>query len=81
MNPIQDIIRNLQELATQLPEILQPFIIMLAGAVPFVEGEGAAVIGIVAGMNPVVAASPRPSATSSAWHSSCSSRRELARRS
>lgn len=45
-----------QELVGQVPEILQPLVIMLAGAVPFIEGEGSAVLGVVGGMNPVVAA-------------------------
>ena len=55
MNPIQELIINFQELAAQVPEFLRPFIVMLAGAVPFIEGEGASVIGIVGGLHPVVA--------------------------
>jgi uncharacterized membrane protein len=50
-----DIVARFQDLVAQVPEILQPFIIALAGAVPFVEGEGAATIGIIGGLNPVVA--------------------------
>src|SRR5690606_35428079 len=34
----------------------QPAIVALAGAVPFIEGEGAAAIGIIGGIHPVVAA-------------------------
>ncbi|MGO1613340.1 MAG: small multidrug efflux protein [Brevibacterium aurantiacum] len=44
-----------QGLASHVPELLQPFIIALAGAVPFVEGEVSAVIGVWAGLNPIVA--------------------------
>jgi hypothetical protein len=50
-----DLISRFQELAAQVPEILQPFIIALAGAVPFIEGEGAAAIGIIAGLHPAIA--------------------------
>lgn len=55
MNPIEQVISNFQELVAQVPEILQPFIVMLAAAIPFVEGEGAAIIGVAGGVNPVVA--------------------------
>ncbi|MGO1906706.1 MAG: small multidrug efflux protein [Brevibacterium aurantiacum] len=44
-----------QGLASHVPELVQPFIIALAGAVPFVEGEVSAVIGVWAGLNPIVA--------------------------
>ena len=50
-----DIVARFQDLVAQVPEFLQPFIVALAGAVPFVEGEGATVIGIIGGLNPVVA--------------------------
>jgi hypothetical protein len=50
-----DLISRFQELVAQVPEILQPFIVALAGAVPFIEGEGAAAIGIIGGLHPVVA--------------------------
>ena len=50
-----DIITRFQELVAQVPEILQPLIVALAGAVPFIEGEGAASIGILGGVHPVVA--------------------------
>lgn len=56
MNPIQDLIVNFQNLVAQVPEFLQPVILMLAGAVPFIEGEGGAIIGVVGGVNPIVAA-------------------------
>lgn len=54
MNPFEQFINLLRDLATSVPELLQPLIIALAGAVPFVEGELAAVIGVWAGVNPVV---------------------------
>jgi hypothetical protein len=50
-----DLITRFQELVAQMPEILQPLIVALAGAVPFIEGEGAATIGIVGGLHPAVA--------------------------
>lgn len=56
MNPVEELISNLQDLVAQVPEIVQPIIVMLAGAIPFVEGEGASVIGALGGINPVIAA-------------------------
>lgn len=56
MNPASELILGFQNLVAQLPELLQPLIVMLAGAVPFIEGEGAASIGIIGGIHPVVAA-------------------------
>lgn len=44
-----------QDMASHVPELLQPFIIAAAGAIPFVEGEVSSVIGVWAGMNPVLA--------------------------
>ncbi|MCC9175102.1 small multidrug efflux protein [Arthrobacter sp. zg-Y179] len=55
MNPIQELIINFQDLAAQVPEIIRPVIVMLAGAVPFIETEGASVIGILGGLHPIVA--------------------------
>ncbi|WAP52214.1 small multidrug efflux protein [Arthrobacter sp. ATA002] len=46
----------LQDAVNQMPELLQPLIVALAAAIPYIEGEGAAGIGILAGINPVVAA-------------------------
>jgi hypothetical protein len=46
----------LQNFIAQVPEILQPLIVALAGAIPYIEGEGAAAFGIIAGIQPVVAA-------------------------
>jgi len=56
MNPIERMVDSFQELVAQVPEFLQPVIVMLAAAIPFVEGEGGAVVGIVGGLHPVVAA-------------------------
>ena len=55
MNPIERTVENFQELVAQVPEILQPIIVMTAAAIPFVEGEGGAVVGVVGGLHPVVA--------------------------
>ncbi|MET0671948.1 MAG: small multidrug efflux protein [Microbacterium pygmaeum] len=45
-----------QSVVAQVPELVQPLIVALAGAVPFIEGEGAVAIGIIGGINPIVAA-------------------------
>ena len=46
----------LQSAIHQVPVFIQPLIVALAGAVPYIEGEGAAGLGILAGINPVLAA-------------------------
>ncbi len=51
-----NLIETFQNLVAQVPEFIQPVIVALAGAVPFIEGEGAVSIGIVGGMNPIVSA-------------------------
>ncbi|MGO3147370.1 MAG: small multidrug efflux protein [Leucobacter sp.] len=51
-----NLIETFQDLVAQVPELIQPLVVALAGAVPFIEGEGAASIGIIGGINPVVAA-------------------------
>ncbi|MFF2824457.1 small multidrug efflux protein [Arthrobacter koreensis] len=56
MNPTQELVHNFQELLGQVPEFMQPFILVLAAAVPFLEGEAGAMIGVVGGLNPVLAA-------------------------
>lgn len=56
MNPTQELVHNFQELLGQVPEFMQPFILVLAAAVPFLEGEAGAMIGVVGGLNPVPAA-------------------------
>ncbi|UOR00903.1 small multidrug efflux protein [Leucobacter allii] len=50
-----NLIDTFQDLVSRVPELVQPLIVALAGAVPFIEGEGAAVIGIVGGIHPVLA--------------------------
>lgn len=55
MNPIESLISTFQHLAAQVPEILQPFVVALAGTVPFIEGELSSMIGVWSGMNPIVA--------------------------
>ncbi len=49
------LIDTFQDLVAQVPDLVQPLIVAAAGAVPFIEGEGAAAIGIVGGIHPVVA--------------------------
>lgn len=46
----------LQDFINQVPEFLQPVMVALVAAIPYVEGEGAAAFGIIAGINPIVAA-------------------------
>lgn len=55
-NPISDLVLGFQGLVADVPDLVQPVIVALAGAVPFIEGEGAAAIGIIGGINPVIAA-------------------------
>ncbi|WP_235912433.1 small multidrug efflux protein [Ruania zhangjianzhongii] len=55
MNPIADLIQNFQELMAQVPEFLQPFIVLLGGMIPFIEGDAGGVIGVLGGINPFVA--------------------------
>lgn len=50
-----NLIESFQDLVARVPELVQPLIVALAGAVPFIEGEGAAAIGIIGGIHPVVA--------------------------
>ncbi|MBZ2196281.1 hypothetical protein [Occultella gossypii] len=38
MSPIEQLISNFQELVAQVPEVVQPFIIMLAGAWAILRG-------------------------------------------
>ncbi|RMI14441.1 small multidrug efflux protein [Cellulomonas triticagri] len=45
-----DLVPQFQEFVAGLPEWLQPAGVALAGAVPFVEGEGAAVVGVLGGI-------------------------------
>jgi len=50
-----NLIETFQDWVAQVPELVQPLIVALAGAIPFIEGEGAATIGIIGGIHPVVA--------------------------
>lgn len=50
------LVDTFQDLVAQVPDLVQPLIVAAAGAVPFIEGEGAAVIGIIGGIHPAVAA-------------------------
>ena len=54
-NPIAALTAGAKDLVAQVPEFVQPLIIVAAGAVPFVEGEVAAVIGVVGGLHPLAA--------------------------
>jgi hypothetical protein len=50
-----DVVTALQDFTLGLPPLLRWVGVLLAGAIPYVEAEGAAVLGILAGINPVVA--------------------------
>lgn len=50
-----NLIDAFQDLVSRIPELLQPLIVALAGAVPMIEGEGSVTIGIMGGLHPVVA--------------------------
>ena len=54
-NPIVDLIATFQAVVGQVPELARPVVVAAAAAVPFVEGEVAAVIGVFGGLHPVVA--------------------------
>ena len=51
-----NLIETFQNLVAQVPELVQPLIVALAGAIPFIEGEGAVSIGIIGGISPMIAA-------------------------
>jgi hypothetical protein len=55
-SPITEIVAGFQDLVGQVPDVVQRVILALAGAVPFIEGEGAAMIGVIGGVNPFLAA-------------------------
>lgn len=55
MDVVADLIRNLQDLIAQVPEVVQPLVVALAGMVPFIEGESAGPLGVIGGIHPVVA--------------------------
>ncbi|WP_382304023.1 small multidrug efflux protein [Herbiconiux sp. UC225_62] len=51
-----DVVTFIQNLMSQVPSFIQPLIVAVAAMIPFVEGELASVLGVWAGLNPVVAA-------------------------
>jgi len=51
-----NVIDVLQSLMSEVPLLVQPLIVAVAAAIPFVEGELASVMGVWAGLHPVVAA-------------------------
>lgn len=53
-----------------VPDLLQPILVAAAGTVPYIEGEGSAAFGVIAGLNPLVAGWRVSRATSPAWCSS-----------
>lgn len=48
--------QGLQDFVAQLPEFVQPLVVAGLGMIPYVEGEGSAALGILVGINPIVAA-------------------------
>lgn len=54
MTPTERLVSGFQELVAQVPELIQPFVVLLAGAIPFLEVEGASIIGVAGGMNPLL---------------------------
>lgn len=54
--PASGLLAGFQDLVATVPELVRPLIVALAGAVPFIEGEGAAAIGVIGGIHPVAAA-------------------------
>lgn len=55
MNPFEIFVQGLQGLMSQVPDLVQPIIVALAGAIPFIEGELGSTLGIWAGVHPLVA--------------------------
>jgi len=54
-SPLADLIAGFQDVVAQVPDVVQPLIVAAAGAIPFVEGEVATMIGVVGGLHPVAA--------------------------
>lgn len=50
-----DILQTMWELTASLPTALQWFGVMLAGAIPLLEGHGATALGIAVGVHPILA--------------------------
>lgn len=55
MHAIEELILAFQSLVAQVPELVQPFVVMLAGMVPFIEGDAGGPIGVIGGLHPIVA--------------------------
>ena len=53
---VSELIVRFQELVGAVPAVVQPLVIAAAAAVPFIEGEVSSLIGVIGGVNPVVAA-------------------------
>ncbi|MDN4481633.1 small multidrug efflux protein [Demequina muriae] len=56
MSAIDETISSFQMLVADVPDIVQPLVVALAAAIPFIEGEGGAIVGVVGGLHPIVAA-------------------------
>lgn len=52
---MQELLIKLQSIIAEAPEPLAALVTAAAGAIPFVEGEGAATIAVLAGVAPIVA--------------------------
>lgn len=50
-----NLLNIIRDLFAQVPELIQPLLVAGAGAIPFVEGEGAAAIGLIGGIHPATA--------------------------
>lgn len=48
--------QGLQDFVAGFPEFVQPLLVAAIGMIPYVEGEGSAALGILVGINPLVAA-------------------------
>ena len=53
---LSDLIVRFQEIVDVVPVVIQPLIIAVAATIPFIEGEVSSMIGVIGGVNPVVAA-------------------------
>ncbi|WP_166844703.1 small multidrug efflux protein [Isoptericola sp. BMS4] len=49
------VVDTIQNVVAQVPDLVQPVVVAAAGAIPFVEGEGAVAIGVIGGIDPVLA--------------------------
>ncbi|NAZ73975.1 small multidrug efflux protein [Kineococcus sp. T13] len=51
-----DFYDGLQDVVNSVPEFVQPLMVAALGMIPYVEGEGSAALGILAGIHPITAA-------------------------